>query len=232
VTGPSTQVLILAAGIGIVAGLRSLTAPAAVSWAAHLGWLDLHGSPLAFMGSTAAVVIFSILALGEYLADKLPRTPSRTRPGSLIGRVIMGGLAGACLSVSAGQYLLAGALVGGLGAVIGTYGGYEIRRRLVSGLKVKDRFVAIPEDLVAIGLAYLIVSSMSTGSLHSHSLFSLTLLGPSPNVGLLALRKAHPAKAGAAKPRVLRPPRAYTKTLRGTTKIAELLWLARRSHWY
>ncbi len=152
------NVLILAAGIGIVAGLRSMTAPAAVSWAAGVGWLDLHGTPLAFMGSRAAVAIFSLLAVAEYVADKLPRTPSRTKPGPLIGRIVMGGLAGACLSVSAGQSLLSGAVVGGIGAVIGAFLGYEARRRLVSGLKTKDLAIAIPEDLIALGLAYWIVS--------------------------------------------------------------------------
>lgn len=150
--------MISAIGIGIVAGLRSLTAPAAVSWAAHLGWLDLHGTPLAFMGSTAAVAIFSLAAVAELVADKLPKTPSRTKPGSLIGRIIMGGLAGACVSVSATGSWVAGALLGGVGAVIGTFGGYELRRRLVRGLQVKDIVIAIPEDLVAIGLAYLVVS--------------------------------------------------------------------------
>lgn len=147
-----------ALGIGIVAGLRSLTAPAAVSWAAYLGWLDLDGSPLAFMGSMAAVIIFSLLALGEYVADKLPRTPPRIEHGPLIGRIVLGGLAGACLTVSAGQSLLAGAVLGGIGAMIGTFGGYQIRKRLVSGLKVKDIVVAISEDVVAIVLAYLLVS--------------------------------------------------------------------------
>lgn len=150
--------MINAIGLGIVAGLRSLTAPAAVSWAAYLGWLDLAGSPLAFMGSLAAVIIFSLLALGEYVADKLPRTPARIEHGPLIGRIVLGGLAGACLTVSAGQSLLAGAVLGGIGAVIGTFGGYEIRKRLVSGLKVKDVVVAISEDVVAIVLAYLLVS--------------------------------------------------------------------------
>jgi uncharacterized membrane protein len=154
----TSYVLALALGIGFVAGLRSLTAPAAVSWAAHLGWLNLQGSPLAFMGSTAAVVIFSILAMGEYVTDKLPRTPSRTRPGPLMARIVMGGLAGACLSVSAGRLLVAGMVLGGIGGVIGAFTGYEVRRRLVSGLKVKDTLVAVLEDLVAIVLAYLIVS--------------------------------------------------------------------------
>lgn len=150
--------LLLPLGIGIVAGLRSLTAPAAVSWAACLGWLNLHGSPLQFMGSRVAVAIFSLLAVGEYIVDKLPGTPSRTKLRSLIVRIVTGGLAGACLSVSAARSVLLGAVLGGIGAVIGTYGGYEIRRRLVSGLQVKDAIVAIPEDLVAILLAYLLVS--------------------------------------------------------------------------
>ncbi|HEU4682408.1 MAG TPA: DUF4126 family protein [Gemmatimonadales bacterium] len=153
------NVLILAAGIGFVAGLRSMTAPAAVSWAAYFGLLDLHSSPLAFMGSTAAVVIFSILAVAEYVADKLPRTPSRTRPGPLIGRIVMGGLAGACISVSGGQSLLEGAVLAGIAAIIGALAGYEARKRLVSGLKGRDTPIAVVEDLVALCLAYLIVSS-------------------------------------------------------------------------
>ena len=154
----SSYVLILAAGIGFVAGLRSLTAPAAVSWAAHLGWLDLQGSPLAFMGSMAAVAIFSILALAELVADKLPTTPNRTTPGPLMARIVMGGLAGACLSVSAGRLFVAGMVLGGIGGVIGAFVGYEVRRRLAHGPKLKDAIIAILEDLIAIGLALLIVS--------------------------------------------------------------------------
>jgi len=152
------QTYLLAIGIGFVAGLRSLTAPAAVSWAARLGWLNLHGSPLAFMGSAVTVAIFSLLAALEYVSDLLPRTPNRTKPGPLITRIITGGLSAGCLAISAGESLLVAAALGGIGAVIGTFAGYEARRRLVSGLKVKDVFVAIPEDLVAIGLAYLLVS--------------------------------------------------------------------------
>ncbi len=154
----SNYALALAFGIGIVAGLRSLTAPAVVSWAAYLGWLDLQGSPLAFMGSIAAVAIFSLLALVEYVADLRPKTPNRTTPIPLIARILMGGLSGACLCASAGQSLLAGAVLGGIGGVIGAFAGYQARTRLVNGLKVKDIFIAIPEDLVAIGLGYFLVS--------------------------------------------------------------------------
>jgi uncharacterized membrane protein len=150
--------LALAFGIGFVAGLRSLTAPAAVSWAAHLGWLDLQGSRLGFMGSTVTVVVLTIAALAEYVADLLPTTPRRTMPGPLIGRMVLGGFSGACLMVSTGQSWLLGAVAGAIGGLVGAFAGYEARRRLVTSLKVKDMFVAIPEDLLAILLAFLIVA--------------------------------------------------------------------------
>ncbi len=145
-------------GIGFVAGLRSFTAPAAVSWAAYLGWIDLQGSALGFMGSTAAVVILSVMALAEYVADKLPRTPNRTKPGPLIARVLMGALTGAALGIAASHSWVAGAALGGTGALIGAFAGYYIRKRLVSALRVRDIMVAVPEDLVAIGLAYAMVA--------------------------------------------------------------------------
>ena len=151
--------LIFPLGIGFVAGLRSLTAPAAVSWAACYGWIDLQGTPLQFMGSWGAVAVFSFLAVAEYVADKLPRTPGRTRPGPLIGRILFGGLSGAALALSAQHSPAAGAVLGGIGAVIGAFTGYGVRTRLVPRLGVRDFAVALPEDLVAIGLAYLIVAA-------------------------------------------------------------------------
>jgi uncharacterized membrane protein len=149
-------VFLIALGIGIVAGLRSLTAPAVVAWGAHLSWLNLHGSPLAFMGSRAAVAIFSLLAIGELVADKLPMTPKRTAPAPLMARIIMGGLCGACLCAAAGKSLLVGTLLGGIGGVAGAILGYNIRRRL--DLRIKDLIVAVFEDVVAIGLALFLVS--------------------------------------------------------------------------
>jgi uncharacterized membrane protein len=152
------MMLALALAIGFVAGLRSLTAPAAVSWAACLTALDLHQTSLQWMGSRIAVAIFTILALLEYVADKLPRTPNRTRPGPLLSRMVLGGLSGAALTVAGHHSLASGAVLGGVGALIGAFAGYQARRRLVNSLKVKDLTVAIPEDLVAIVLAYLIIS--------------------------------------------------------------------------
>jgi uncharacterized membrane protein len=148
----------LAFGIGFAAGLRALTPPAVVAWAAYLGWLHLSDSPLAFMGSIIAVIIFSLLALVELFADLQPSTGKRTAPVPLIARILMGGLCGACVCAAAHQSLMIGAILGALGGVIGAFAGYEIRKRLVSSLNIKDVVVALLEDLVTVGLAYFFVS--------------------------------------------------------------------------
>src|SRR5271165_229767 len=105
----SSPALFLAFLIGVIAGLRSLTAPAVVAWAAHLNWINLQNTPLSFMGSTVAVVIFTALAIVELVADKLPSTPSRTKPPGLIARIVLGGLSGACLAVAGVQSIVLGA---------------------------------------------------------------------------------------------------------------------------
>ena len=114
-------------GIGIIAGLRSLTAPAMVSWAVHLGWLDLSGSRLSFFGSMAATIILTILALCELVADKLPRTPNRTDAGRLIFRIITGGFSAIVVCASARQPLAIGVILGRLGAIAGAFAGCHHR---------------------------------------------------------------------------------------------------------
>ena len=141
-----------------MAGLRSLTAPAIVAWAAHLNWLNLHGSPLAFVGSTAAVAIFSVLAIGELVGDKLPTIPKRTAFAPLTARIMTGALCGACLCASKGQSVVVGTLLGGIGGFIGALIGYDVRRRLVNNLHIKDFAVAVCEDGVTVGLASFLVS--------------------------------------------------------------------------
>jgi uncharacterized membrane protein len=150
--------MLVAFGIGIVAGLRSMTAPAVVAWAAHLGWISLAGSPVAFMGSMWALVLFSLGALAEYVVDQLPSAPSRTDFGPLAARVVLGLFTGACLAIAGRSPVVISAVVAGLGALVGAFGGHEMRVRLVRRLRVPDAVIAIPEDLVAIGLGLLTVS--------------------------------------------------------------------------
>jgi len=147
--------LLFAFLIGVVAGLRAMTAPAAVSLAARFGSLNLAATPLAFMGYMWTPWIFCALALAELVTDQLPTTPSRKVPVQFGTRILMGALCGAALGATAGN-LIVGALLGAAGAVAGTFGGASVRGWLARRLG-SDRPAAIIEDVVAIGLAILVV---------------------------------------------------------------------------
>jgi uncharacterized membrane protein len=151
------MMLVLAFLIGLFAGLRSLTAPAITAWAAYLGWLKLQGL-LALIGSIPSVAIFTLLAVVELVADKLPKTPSRTSPPGLIARIVMGGLTGACVAAGGGQDAVLGAVLGAVGGVVGCFAGFQARTGLVKGLGTRDMYVALIEDLVAIAGCFWVVS--------------------------------------------------------------------------
>jgi uncharacterized membrane protein len=144
-------VLLVAFGIGVIAGLRSLTAPADTAWAAHLGWLHVIGTSFKFMASVVAVAIFTVLAMVELVTDKLPTTPSRLAPPGLIARILLGGLSGAVVGAAGGQGWIVGAVLGALGGVAGAWVGNRVRGALVRALKCPDFVIAVVEDLVAIG---------------------------------------------------------------------------------
>ena len=146
----------LALLIGIVAGLRAMTAPAVASWAGYAGRLSLASTPIAFMGSWWVPWLFTVLALGELVTDQLPSTPSRKVPMQLGARVVTGALAGATIAAT-GASLVAGAAAGAVGAVFGTFGGAAFRGRLAAFFG-EDRPAAFIEDAIAIIGALLIVS--------------------------------------------------------------------------
>jgi uncharacterized membrane protein len=142
---------------GCFVGLRTVTPPAVTAWGAHVGRLRLSG-PLAWIGTTPAVVIFTVLALAELVYDKLPTAGSRTEPSGVIARMMMGGLVGACVAAAGAQSAFLGALPGVVGALAGTFGGYQARTRLVKALRVPDFIIAVFEDLVAIGGSLWVIS--------------------------------------------------------------------------
>ena len=154
------SVLVLAFLIGVIAGLRSMTAPAAVSWAAQLGWLHVENTWLAFLGFQFTPYIITVMAIGELIADKLPKTPSRKAAGPFGFRIVSGALCGAAFGGGAST-LFGGAIAGALGAVVGTLGGYEFRMRLVRATGGRDLPIALLEDVIAVGGAVLIVSRFS-----------------------------------------------------------------------
>ncbi len=151
------QTYILAFFIGVVAGLRSLTPLAAVSWAARLGLLHLGSTWLAFLGYVATPYILTVLAIGEIINDKLLKTPSRKAPVPFAARIVTGALSGAAIGTAANA-LIGGLILGMIGAVAGTLGGYEFRARLVRAIGGKDLPVALIEDVIAVGAAIWIVA--------------------------------------------------------------------------
>lgn len=152
------MMIVLAVLIGIVAGLRAFTAPAAVSLAVHYGGLSVAGTPLAFLGYRWAPWILLVLAVAELVGDQLPATPSRKVPLQFGTRIVMGALAGGAIAAAGG--LVPGAIAGAVGAVIGTLGGAAARARLAALFK-NDRPAALIEDVIAIGGAWLLVCCLA-----------------------------------------------------------------------
>src|SRR5215210_5810867 len=143
--------------IGFFAGLRTLTPPAATAWGAYLGWLRLE-RPLALVASLPAVVILTLLAALELVADKLPGIPNRTSPPGLIARVLSGGFTGMCVAASGAQGILLGAVLGAIGGLAGSFAGYSARTGIVRALGARDIYVALVEDLIAVAGSLWVVS--------------------------------------------------------------------------
>ena len=125
-----------ALGLGAICGLRTMMGPALVANAAPPG----------------VKIALRIMAVGELIVDKLPATPNRIAPGPLAGRAVSGALVGyvVCRHAKTSPWL--GALLGGLAAVGGAFGGYYARKTLVERLSLPDPLIAVAEDALAAGI--------------------------------------------------------------------------------
>jgi len=122
-------------GIGFVAGLRSMTAPAAV--------LAATENSLAFLAA--------FLAAGELVADKLPVTPSRLIPPAFGIRLVSGAYCGMVLAEPYDGNLWCGVGCGIAGAVAGTLAGSALRTKIGPALHLPDLVTALIEDSIAVG---------------------------------------------------------------------------------
>lgn len=156
----SWRLMAAAIGIGALAGLRTMTAPAVVSWATERGWIRSPGRHLAFLGNKRTVAIISTLAAGELAVDKLPATPNRTLPAGLVARFVSGGLSAGVLCASKKKMVAPGVLLGGLAAIAGAFIGYTARRELREKLHLSDAAIAVAEDALAAGGGVLLVHSL------------------------------------------------------------------------
>jgi uncharacterized membrane protein len=140
--------------LGFATGLRTMTPMAIVCWFARLGYLPVKGTWAAWTGHTASVAVFTLLALGEFVGDKLPTTPNRTATFPLLSRVAFGGLAGAIAATAMRGPGLEGTLLGLCGAVVGTYAGFMVRRASVKKIACPDWPIAVAEDLFTVLCAF------------------------------------------------------------------------------
>lgn len=142
-------VLVLALLIGAVAGLRALTAPAVMAWAAALHWINLDGTWVQWLSHPATVTVLTVLAVAELVADLLPGTPQRTVAVQFIARIVLGAFAGAVLG-TAWNYTWTALGAAMIGAVFGALIGLGLRQRLVAATGGHDLPIALLEDSVAV----------------------------------------------------------------------------------
>jgi uncharacterized membrane protein len=141
--------------LGVVTGLRSMTAMAVLCWFAYRGDLSLDGTWASWAAKLVTAIIFTVLALGEFAADKWPKASNRTAIGPLFARVVLGGLVGSIVAAGLNGSEFEGVILGVGGALIGAFGGFLIRREVVLRLGCKDWPVALVEDICAILCAVL-----------------------------------------------------------------------------
>ncbi len=139
--------------LGVTTGLRALTPMAVLCWFSYLGYLPVDGTWASWTGRLAVAIVFTLLAAGEIIADKLPRAPDRTAAGPLMARLVMGGLIGSIAASAMAGPGLEGVLLGVLGAALGAFGGFMLRRDLVHRTGCPDWIVGAVEDVIAMACA-------------------------------------------------------------------------------
>ena len=139
--------------LGLSNGMRTLTPMAVLCWFAYAGYLPVGGTWAFWTAKLATAIIFTVLALGEFVGDKLPKTPNRTAPGPLIARLLFGGLVAAIVAVALNGSGLEAVILAAGAVLIGAFAGYHIRRELVARSGFKDWPVALVEDFSAVAFA-------------------------------------------------------------------------------
>jgi len=139
--------------LGLATGLRTMTPIAVICWYAYTGVLPVDGSWATWTARLSVAILFTVLAIGELIVDKLPKTPNRIAPFPLAARLVFGGLCGSICATAMSGPGIEGVLLGVLGALLGAFGGFMVRRNLSERFACSDWKVAICEDAAAILLA-------------------------------------------------------------------------------
>jgi uncharacterized membrane protein len=161
-SGSPIGIYLRALGMGAVAGLRSLTAPALFSYmATKRNDGALVRTPLGGLASPKVAGTLCVLAVGELIADKLPQAPNRTIPASVLVRAVSGGVIGAAVCAEEKQPAWPGAVLGAVGAIAATYAAYHLRQATDRKSGLPDPVVALVEDAIAIASGLGVLSHSS-----------------------------------------------------------------------
>ena len=147
--------------LGVVTGMRGMTAIAAMAWAVWLGLVPEQGWAT-WVGHLVVVILFTACALGEYFVDTLPKTPRRTELGPALGRVFIGALVGSMAAKATNEPVAGGVVFGAIGAIIGTWGGFFVRMT-VARIFRRDLPAALLESISAIALVVFAVAKLHQG---------------------------------------------------------------------
>ncbi len=145
--------------LGIVAGMRSMLAPAvlAITLARRPEYVPAT-VPTHWFTMHSVALVLGLAALGELIGDKLPKTPNRTALGPFVARLASGAITGAVLVQLDGINPWIGAACGACGAIIGTFGGFHARRLAGRITGIRDPFIGAMEDVIALALAGTVVA--------------------------------------------------------------------------
>ena len=117
-------------------------------------WLQLVPQTgwAAWTGYLVTAIVFTVMAVGEYIGDTLPKTPSRISAFPLAARIGFGALVGALAAHGVVEPVAGGVIFGVLGALIGAFGGFRVRMYWARSAGL-DLPVALAESAFALGLA-------------------------------------------------------------------------------
>ena len=158
-----------ASAIGIVAGMRAMTAPAIIGYMASSGCLPTERERFGLFGRPGALGILIALASGEAVFDKLPFMPRRTETAGLAARILSGAICGATICKAKEKSVVIGAIAGAFGAIGSTFAVFNVRQSLSQELRIPDAAIALLEDTTAIWAGKVICQGLAPKQLESAS---------------------------------------------------------------
>lgn len=147
--------------LGFVAGMRTMMPIAVLAITlSRRPELAPASDPVHWLTLRPVAILVGLAALGELVVDKLPRTPNRIALGPFLGRLILGGFAGAVLMQLGGINAWIGAACGAAGAIVGSLVMFYLRRAAGRATGIRDPYIGAVEDVLAIAIASTVVAML------------------------------------------------------------------------